>query len=122
MEKCVQLRNAVAGLLIAVLGTPVAGSAQGAAREFHADARPVSLTVGLAWRVSPGWYAGVTLGAGIDELGKTFRPSDRTEFHTLEQIIHVGGFVRRKVSDRIDLDVGTRTGFGSVRSCDASDC
>ena len=105
-----------------LLAAPTAAQNSVPAREITVDAAPFYGAFSIAWKTGAAWSAGIGLGAGLDELGKTLEPDDEQDFHTLEQWIYTEFFTRFKPSQRVDLDLGLRTGFGDVRICGASDC
>ena len=109
-------------LFALLLTTPAAAQSVAPAREITIDTAPFYGAFSIAWRTGSAWSAGAGLGAGLDELGKTLEPDDEQAFHTLEQWIYTEFFARYKPSQRVDLDLGLRTGFGDVRTCGASDC
>jgi hypothetical protein len=109
-------------LLAFILAAPAAAQNAAPAREITIDAAPFYGAFSIAWRTGSAWSAGIGLGAGLDELGKTLDPDDEQRFHSLEQYIYTEFFTRYKPSQRVDLDLGLRAGFGDVRECGASDC
>ena len=113
-------RGALASLAaLAALATPGAAGAQ--ARQLTVDVRPVDVALGYAWRVAPRRLFGFEVGAGVPQLEQTLTPRG-PRVHDLEELFHLGAFVRLVPGDRVAVDVGLRASLAGVALCDASDC
>lgn len=104
---------------VAALASPRLAAAQ--TRQFTVDVRPVDVALGYAWRVAPRRLFGFEVGAGVPQLERTLTPRG-PRFHDLEELFHLGAFVRLVPDDRVAVDVGLRASLAGVALCDASDC
>jgi hypothetical protein len=117
-------RRALASIGLAAIGLAACAAPRAAAaqtRQFTVDVRPVDVALGYAWRVAPARLFGFEVGLGAPQLEKTLTPRG-PGFHDLEELFHLGAFVRFVPDERVAVDVGLRASLADVAVCDASDC
>jgi len=102
----------------------------GAAAPVHAQRNEATLeasifrgTVGYARATSPRTYVGVEVGFGFPQIDRTLVPAQDTLGRPdFEEYLHIGVFVRQKLTDRIEVDAGLRGSIVDLWSCSSSDC
>jgi hypothetical protein len=105
------------------VGLAFAAPALAQSTEWSIDASLYRVTAGYAQQGAPRALVGLEVGIGIPETNHTLTPGhDQPGFPDFSEFLHLGGFVRSRVSQRIDLDTGLRISVADLWMCPASDC
>jgi hypothetical protein len=106
----------------AVLSTVSPVSAQRS--ETTIEASLFSGTLGHAWHTAPRVLVGFEAGFGLPQMNLTFHPARNPVAGkpNFGEILHVGTFVRTKLSERFEIDAGVRGAAAGLWRCQVSDC